>query len=433
MTRTSVTIEGVGKKFGLQLSTALKYGLIDSFRRMTGRGKDSTLRAGEFWALQDVNVSLEPGDALGIMGVNGSGKTTLLRILNGTYSPDAGKVTLRGRIGALIAAGAGFSPMLSGRENVFINGTLLGMTPQEIRAKFDEIVAFADLDKFIDMPVRNYSSGMNVRLGFAIAVLGQPDILLVDEVLAVGDLSFQKKCYERIFALRNEGVTILLVSHSPGAIWAVCNKGLVLDNGISSGIVGVEEACKLYDHANYRQTAIASQAQREELSKNYTGASGGTGDIVVDDLILKNAEGVITNEIEFGQPFCIEIHVCSHSCLKNVIFRVLVDGEINKSLCIIDSYELGRNLYQINEGKYVVRILIEEHFFRPGTYTFNTGIVAKEIGAHLFFKYNCATLTILHCEKLFLYADYRTSLFTNGCFSVEEEKTTKQTTVTTVS
>ena len=204
MTQYSVLVENVSKKFGLSLRSALKYGLVDSFRRATGRGKDDKLRRGEFWALKDINLALEPGDALGIMGVNGSGKTTLLRILNGTYTPDKGRVTMRGRIGALIAAGAGFSPMLSGRENVFISGTLLGMTPSEIRNRFDEIVDFSGLGEFIDMPVRNYSSGMSVRLGFAIAVLGSPEILLVDEVLAVGDIAFQKKCAKIVLALRNK-------------------------------------------------------------------------------------------------------------------------------------------------------------------------------------------------------------------------------------
>ena len=288
MTKPSVIIEGVSKKFGLQLRTALKYGLIDSFRSMCGRGKDQSLREGEFWALQDVNATLEPGDALGIMGVNGSGKTTLLRILNGTYSPDVGKVTLRGRIGALIAAGAGFSPMLSGRENVFINGALLGMTTKEIRAKFDEIVAFAELDQFIDMPVRNYSSGMSVRLGFAIAVLGQPDILLVDEVLAVGDIAFQKKCYERIFTLRDEGVTILLVSHAPGSIWAVCNKGLLLHKGVSTGVRDVETICKLYEVYNSYSTQVS---QAKNIENNYAARVNGTGDCQVENFQVLNVDG----------------------------------------------------------------------------------------------------------------------------------------------
>ncbi|MEO1512133.1 MAG: ATP-binding cassette domain-containing protein, partial [Planctomycetota bacterium] len=194
-----IEVRGLYKKFGQSLRSALKYGLIDAARRGVGLDSDSArLRPGEFWALRDVGFEVRPGEALGIMGVNGSGKTTLLRVLNGTYGPDAGRVTMRGRVGALIAAGAGFDPMLTGRENILINGALVGMSPREIRRRFDEIVDFAELREFIDMPVRNYSSGMAVRLGFSVAVAGRPEILLVDEVLAVGDMNFQRKCFERI-------------------------------------------------------------------------------------------------------------------------------------------------------------------------------------------------------------------------------------------
>src|SRR5581483_11585040 len=213
MGERAIRAEGLSKKFGLTLRQSMKYGLHDVARKLLGRRNgDDVLRTGEFWAVDDVNFELRSGDALGIMGVNGSGKTTLLRILNGTYAPDTGRAALRGKIGALIAAGAGFSPLLSGRENIYISGTLLGMSPEEIDGRFDEIVAFSELEDFLDMPVRNYSSGMSVRLGFAIAVVGSPDVLLVDEVLAVGDLNFQKRCYERIQHLEQRGTTIMLVA-----------------------------------------------------------------------------------------------------------------------------------------------------------------------------------------------------------------------------
>lgn len=417
MTRTSVTIEGVGKKFGLQLRAALKYGLIDSFRRMTGRGKDSILRSGEFWALQDVNALLEPGDALGIMGVNGSGKTTLLRILNGTYSPDAGKVTLRGRIGALIAAGAGFSPMLSGRENVFINGTLLGMTPQEIRAKFDEIVAFADLDKFIDMPVRNYSSGMNVRLGFAIAVLGQPDILLVDEVLAVGDISFQKKCYERIFALRNEGVTILLVSHSPGAIWAVCNKGLFLHKGISPGVNDVETTCKLYEEQNSHSTQAA---QAKTIENNYGSRVCGTGTCFVEDFQVLNADGTqVITEVERGESFLLSFTARFAEPVGDLIARIAIDSEIYKAIAIIDSYEAHSRCYSVHNGSYNIRVLIKNPHLRPGCYSLTVSLQSKAVGVHLFLEHNISSIVVKQQNKEFLYADFRSVLHVESEFALQ--------------
>ena len=415
-----VQVEGLGKKFGLSLRNALKYGLTDSLRRLTGRGKDQTLRPGEFWALRDVSFSLMPGDSLGIMGLNGSGKTTLLRILNGTYSPDAGSATLRGRVGALIAAGAGFSPMLTGRENVFISGALLGMTPAEIRKKFDEIVAFAELEQFIDMPVRNYSSGMSVRLGFAVAVLGSPDILLVDEVLAVGDLNFQKKCFERIQALRHEGTTILLVSHAPGSIWAVCDKGLNLHHGISQGIVPVEDACREYDHRNFQErmrNASANQA-KDDLPAEYGGLRGGTGDIIIERLECLSLSGQPVTSLAYGQGFCLRLHVVQRTPLQKIIFRVQLDSEIVKAIAILDSYEAHGTLHAFGPGTYAVDIVIEHPNMRPGVYSFSPSVTMKDCGVHLFYRYDMTSLIVSHPKEMFLYADFRAFMHLSPQFSI---------------
>lgn len=420
MTKPSVVVEGVSKKFGLSLKSALKYGLIDSGRRLVGRNSDHNLRLGEFWALHDINFALEPGDALGIMGVNGSGKTTLLRILNGTYSPDTGKVSLRGRIGALIAAGAGFSPMLSGRENIYISGTLLGMTPAEITKKFDEIVSFAELGDFLDMPVRNYSSGMSVRLGFAIAVIGTPEILLVDEVLAVGDLSFQKKCFERIQQLKDHGTTILLVSHSPGSIWSVCNKGLLIDKGRSEGVISVEDACRAYDHVNMQSRMQSSMpdASNDSLPSEYGGNRGGTGDVLVTSIEILDESGRVTSEIDYGSSFILRHHLQVMSPLRNLIFRVQVDSEINKCVVIIDSYEVHGEFYSLEPGMHVVDIKVTDPNLRPGVYKFCPSLIQKELSVHLFFQYDMASLTIRHITDRFFYADFRASTYLESSFHV---------------
>lgn len=421
MSKPSVVVDGVSKKFGLSLKSALKYGLTDSCRRMVGLNSDHHLRPGEFWALRDVSFSLEPGDALGIMGVNGSGKTTLLRILNGTYSPDAGKVTLRGRIGALIAAGAGFSPMHSGRENIYISGTLLGMTPREINRRFDEIVAFAGLGGFIDMPVRNYSSGMSVRLGFAIAVIGTPEILLVDEVLAVGDISFQKKCYERIQGLKQQGTTILLVSHSPGAIWAVCNKGLLINKGASEGINAVEDVCRAYDHVNMlsRMPEPAPAGADDGLPNEYGGLRGGTGDVVVTSVELLDESGRATSEIDYGSSFVLRHHIEVRKPLRDLIFRVQVDAEIHKSIAIIDSYESHSRLYTLEPGNHIVDIEVTRPNLRPGVYKFCPSLVQRDVGVHLFFQYDMAALMIRHVTDRFFYADFRSSTYLESSFHVD--------------
>lgn len=421
MSKPSVVVEGVSKKFGLSLKSALKYGLIDSGRRMLGLNSEPQLRSGEFWALNNISFSLKPGDALGIMGVNGSGKTTLLRILNGTYSPDTGKVSLRGRVGALIAAGAGFSPMLTGRENIFISGTLLGMTPTEITKKLDEIIAFADLDDFIDMPVRNYSSGMSVRLGFAIAVIGTPEILLVDEVLAVGDLAFQKKCFEQIRALKNQGTTILLVSHAIGSIWAVCNKGLFLSKGQPLLVGDVESVCKAYDDQNSlnarlaltkNETSPTNDASKKALPSEYGHSRGGSGDIeCLSVRLLSGIRMTETTEVGFTEPLVLEYRYIVHNRIASPIFRSSFDAVHYKFIVSIDSYEQGYRWKSIEPGEYVIRVTIDNQTLRPGMYTINTSVVSQGIGVHLFYWLGAASFVVRHPADRFLYSNESAVVF----------------------
>lgn len=183
------------------------------------------------WAVQDINFSLHPGEALGIIGPNGAGKTTILKLLSKVTFPSDGKIQMNGRFSALIELGAGFHPDLTGRENIFLNGTILGMRREEIQRRFDQIVEFAGIEKFIDTPVKRYSSGMYARLGFSVAAHIDPEILLVDEVLAVGDMAFQKKCYDRMVELINKGTTLIFVSHNMRAVQKVCTRSMVLYRG----------------------------------------------------------------------------------------------------------------------------------------------------------------------------------------------------------
>jgi lipopolysaccharide transport system ATP-binding protein len=229
---SAISAAHLAKKFCKSLRRGLYYGAIDVLSSVVRPSVGSRrLRPDEFWALSDVSFDVARGGTLGVIGQNGSGKSTLLKVLNGILLPDAGSVTMNGRVGALIEVGAGFNPLLTGRENIYLNGAILGMSRAEIAAKFASIVAFADVGEFLDVPVRNYSSGMSVRLGFAVAIHAELDILIVDEVLAVGDAQFQYKCYERIGALRARGATIVLVSHSMSVVERVCERTLVLDHG----------------------------------------------------------------------------------------------------------------------------------------------------------------------------------------------------------
>ena len=229
-----IRCENVGKKFCRDLKQSLWYGVKDATRDLLG-GRSAAdhgeLRPGEFWANEDISFELKRGECLGLLGKNGAGKTTLLKVLNGLIKPDVGRVEMRGRVGTMIALGAGFNPILTGRENIYVNGSVLGLSRQAIRAQFDKIIDFSGLEEFIDTPLRNYSSGMQVRLGFACAVcLISPDILILDEVLAVGDAGFRAKCYGEIAKLVSTAA-VILVSHNMEAISRICDRGIFLERG----------------------------------------------------------------------------------------------------------------------------------------------------------------------------------------------------------
>ncbi|WP_298262429.1 ABC transporter ATP-binding protein [uncultured Lutibacter sp.] len=225
-----VKVEHLSKKFCKDLKTSLWYGVKDLYSNVLGNTQPRNLRPKEFWAVKDINFELRRGECLGLIGHNGAGKSTLLKILNGLINPDEGKVTIKGRVGALIELGAGFNPILSGRENIYNNGAILGFTRKEIDTKVEAIIDFAEIREFIDMPVQNYSSGMKVRLGFAVAAQLEPDVLLIDEVLAVGDLGFVLKCYKTIDKILPR-TAIIFVSHSMPMVSRICNQIILLDNG----------------------------------------------------------------------------------------------------------------------------------------------------------------------------------------------------------
>jgi ABC-type polysaccharide/polyol phosphate transport system ATPase subunit len=219
----SIQVEHVTKQFTMQYHRTLKQMAVASVKGLPLQEK--------FLAVNDVSFTVEQGESVGLMGLNGSGKSTLLKVINGVMRPDKGSVLARGRIAGLIATGAGFQPQLTGRENLFLNGAILGMSQAETRRKFDQIVDFAGLGKFLDTPVSHYSSGMYARLGFSIAVHVDADIFLADEVLAVGDRPFKKKCMEKMQQIRLEGTTIFYVSHAAASVKAMCDRVLVLESG----------------------------------------------------------------------------------------------------------------------------------------------------------------------------------------------------------
>ena len=227
-----IKLENVSKKFAKNIKDSMVYGVMDITRNLIGLSSHpEKLRKNEFWAVEDVSFEVKKGETLGIIGPNGSGKTTLLKMINGIFWPDKGKITVKGRVGALIAVGAGFHPQLTGRENIYINGAILGMSKAEINKRFDSIIDFADIGNFLDAPVKHYSSGMYVRLGFAIAVHSEAEILLIDEILSVGDMDFQSKCFKKMKEMDRKGVTKVFISHNLNSVQLICNRAIYLNKG----------------------------------------------------------------------------------------------------------------------------------------------------------------------------------------------------------
>jgi homopolymeric O-antigen transport system ATP-binding protein len=295
---TLIKVTNVKKKFCRGLRKSLQYGVRDIAIDLVGRTADPKLRPQEFYAVDEVSFELQRGECLGLIGRNGAGKTTLLKMLNGLIKPDGGQITARGRVGALIALGAGFNPLLSGRENIYVNGSILGMRKAEISAKLESIIHFAELGEFIEAPVQSYSSGMVVRLGFAVAVHCQPNSLLLDEVLAVGDAAFQAKCFNALSEFRSRGVGFILVSHQLSKISYFCDRVLYLKKGRTAYLGNTEEGI-----AAFTQDMLLDS---EALDDGSDGVCG-NGKVAIKRVVfLDQMEKEIT-EIRAGDPVTLRL------------------------------------------------------------------------------------------------------------------------------
>jgi len=256
----SIVVDHVSKRFTMRYHRTIKQMSIAKLRQQD--------LSDSFLAVDDVSFTVEQGESIGLMGLNGSGKSTLLKVINGVMRPDTGQVLTRGRIAGLIATGAGFHPQLTGRENVFLNAAILGMTEKETNAKFDDIVEFADIGKFLDTPVGHYSSGMFARLGFAVAVHTDSDIFLVDEVLAVGDRPFKKKCMAKMQEIRASGRTLFYVSHAAGSVRKMCDRVIVLEKGRLAYDGPTDEGIKFLHYDDTEDDVNSEQEADEELGSD---------------------------------------------------------------------------------------------------------------------------------------------------------------------
>ena len=308
----AIELEGVWKRYLIKKEAAWAI-----LRLMMDMGKKNQKdRKNLFWALRDISFTVEPGEALGIIGPNGAGKTTLLRLLGHIATPTHGRLMTKGRIGALINLGAGFHPELTGRENISLNGVIMGMSRKEIARKFDSIVEFSGLKDVLDRPVKRYSSGMYARLGFSVAIHVDPDILLVDEVLAVGDTQFQKKCYQRIWDLVSHDRAVVFVSHNLWAVKQICNRIMFLKDGQVQYIGAPDEAIRAYEGYMYSVERSALQPTK------IFGANDTETSVILEDIRLSDGTKELGKQIEMIRPLTIRFRFRKSISVDPVAFAI---------------------------------------------------------------------------------------------------------------
>jgi ABC-type polysaccharide/polyol phosphate transport system ATPase subunit len=329
MTPGAIVVEHVSRRFVVRAHE------VGSLKELVVRRGRTGAR--DVWALRDVSVAVEPGEAVGLIGRNGSGKSTLLRLVAGIIRPTSGRVAAGGRLGSLLELGAGFHPDFSGRENVFLNGAIFGLKRKQIRERFDEIVAFAELEDAIDRPVRTYSSGMYMRLGFAIAAFLDADTLLLDEVFAVGDEAFQRKCFGRIFEFKQRGGTIVFVSHDASAVERLCERAVLLSHGEVAYDGPVREALTRY------RRALADELDPAERAAGLR--EWGSGDAAIAAAQLLGPEGSEREQFLAGEPFRLLVRVETRDGLAPPVLQVEVRDDAGTLVAgeSVDTASLGWN------------------------------------------------------------------------------------------
>lgn len=382
----AIKVENVSKKYCKSLKRSMLYGVKDIARNSLGISSNShILRKGEFWAVDDVSFEVKKGETLGIIGSNGAGKTTILKMLNGIFWPDKGKITIKGKTGALIAVGAGFHPMLSGRENIYINGAILGISRKEINEKFDEIVKFADIGDFLDTPVKFYSSGMFVRLGFSVAIYSEPDVLLVDEVLAVGDLAFRLKCNKKMSEIRRNGSTIILVAHNMNAIRNICDKVVWLDKGKIRESGDVQRICGLFEEDSISNI----KPDYENIGRNFQ-YDPSFKILKVEFLDEKN---IANRSYGVGDYFKLRIHFHCKRIVKKPIFGISIFNSEGVKVNFNRSNLDGYNFPQIS-GKGYVDFCIDKLPFHPSLYICTVFVSEKDFHNYLTFHEKAYKFTV---------------------------------------
>ena len=390
MTNSAISVNSLSKNFRLyhERNRYIKAALL--------RGRRAKYE--EFWALKDVSFEVAHGATLGIIGSNGSGKTTMLKCLTGIYTPDKGRIRIDGKVAALLELGAGFHPELTGSENIYLNGAILGMTKRDVQSRFSSIVEFAGLERFIDTPVKNFSSGMVVRLGFAIASHVEPKILLIDEILSVGDQDFQRKSSEKIEEFRREGRTIVVVSHSLGLVQQLCKEVIWLEKGQIKQVGVAADVISSYTGGSYAQHTDKDDDSRERW---------GTGDARINSIELIASDGLQTQLIESNAAVQVRCQITAHVRIDSPILRIKIT-KLNGDIIWVTSTQRGTNTLRVLEGPATATLDIPKLGLLEGTYYLSASLSDPT-----------GTTEFDHCQNWIRFNVHKTNLFDEGVVSVD--------------
>lgn len=363
-----VSAQGVSKKFSRSLKRSFVYGARDIGQLLLGRKESDVLRPSEFWALRDVSFQLPRGKSIGVVGLNGSGKTTLMRLVSGIMKPTLGKVDVHGRIAPMLALGAGFKPVLSGRENIFLNLALLGVSEKDVRARYESIVDFAELSESIEAPIGTYSSGMRARLGFACAIHTDPQILVVDEVLSVGDARFRMKCRNRINEMRRNGTSMLLVSHSAILIETLSDECLFLQKGRVAAKGNPATVLRAYEEAGVETAAQLNEKMSKARAENV--GLRRDAPVQLSSVTLSCGDQQQSGHWVCGVPGALTIKLKSNQARSDLSVNLMVIDLTHQQgetvLFLMSSRDLGR--LELSEGSSELRLHLPHVGLRPGSY-----------------------------------------------------------------
>ena len=399
-----VELKNVSKRFRIhrERQRSLQESFIRLFRR-EHRPQDY------FWPLRDVSFSVYPGDSVGILGPNGSGKSTMLKLVTGILDPTEGQITLRGQVASLLELGAGFHPDLTGRENIFLNGSVYGFSRKQMQARLESIIDFAELGDFIDTPVKHYSSGMYVRLGFSVAIHTDPDILIVDEVLTVGDQVFQQKCLERIYDMKRAGVAIILVSHSLADVQRLCDRAIWLDQGLvraDGPSIGVVDEYLADANDRYYQQRRKREEERppDEFTIQTTPQRWGTGDAVIAKVEILGKDGTTPEYFRTGDMLRLRVHYKTRKPIDTPTFGLAIYRRDGAHVNGPNSIDAGYRVPQIDGGG-VMEYTIDALPLNPGHFELTAAIYNHDSSVamdhhHRMYRFEVRSPTLRHEEGI---------------------------------